>query len=127
MVDRLIESFSYGGLLLVLLLGSRGLPIPEEVPIVAAGLLSHQEIMRWWIALPTCIAGVFAGDIILYWAGRHWGERVLEQPLVVPARLLPLRLNSGCAGDRRPRRSAPAWSCGAEVLRDRSSGFPASQ
>ena len=82
MVDRLIESFSYGGLLLVLLLGSLGLPIPEEVPIVAAGLLSHQQIMRWWIALPTCIAGVFAGDIILYWAGRHWGERVLEQPLV---------------------------------------------
>jgi len=82
MVDRLIESFSYGGLLLVLLLGSLGLPIPEEVPIVAAGLLSHQEIMRWWLALPTCIVGVFVGDIVLYWAGRHWGERVLEQPLI---------------------------------------------
>ena len=82
MIEGVIEYFSYGGLLVVLLLGSLGLPIPEEVPIVAAGLLSHQQMMRWWLALPTCIVGVFAGDLILYRAGRHWGERVLDQPLI---------------------------------------------
>jgi membrane protein DedA with SNARE-associated domain len=82
MVEHLIEYFSYGGIFLVLLLGSLGLPIPEEVPIVTAGLLSHQHVMRWWLALPTCIVGVFSGDLILYWAGRHWGDRVLSQPLV---------------------------------------------
>ena len=82
MIEGVIEYFSYGGLLIVLLLGSLGFPIPEEVPIVAAGMLSHQQMMRWWLALPTCIVGVFAGDLILYWAGRHWGERVLDQPLI---------------------------------------------
>jgi membrane protein DedA with SNARE-associated domain len=82
MIERAIEYFSYGGIFLVLLLGSLGLPIPEEVPIVSAGVLSHQGLMRWWLALPTCIVGVLSGDCILYWAGRHWGERVLEQPLV---------------------------------------------
>ena len=77
MVDRLIESFSYGGLLLVLLLGSLGLPIPEEVPIVAAGVLSHEGLARWWLALPVCVLGVLSGDVILYWTGRRWGGRVL--------------------------------------------------
>jgi membrane protein DedA with SNARE-associated domain len=100
MIESAIEYFSYGGLLIVLLLGSLGLPIPEEVPIVAAGMLSHQQVMRWWLALPTCIAGVFAGDLILYWAGRHWGERVLDRPLI--GRLLTrARLEQIQAGYRR--------------------------
>jgi membrane protein DedA with SNARE-associated domain len=100
MIEGVIEYFSYGGLLVVLLLGSLGLPIPEEVPIVAAGMLSHQQMMRWWLALPTCIVGVFAGDLILYWAGRHWGERVLDQPLI--GRLLTrARLEQIQAGYRR--------------------------
>jgi membrane protein DedA with SNARE-associated domain len=100
MIEGAIEYFSYGGLLIVLLLGSVGLPIPEEVPIVAAGMLSHQQAMRWWLALPTCIVGVFAGDLILYWAGRHWGERVLDQALI--GRLLTrARLEQVQAGYRR--------------------------
>ena len=100
MIEGAIEYFSYGGLLVVLLLGSLGVPIPEEVPIVAAGMLSHQQVMRWWLALPTCIVGVFAGDLILYWAGRHWGERVLDQPLI--GRLLTrARLEQIQAGYRR--------------------------
>ncbi len=82
LIERLIEYFSYGGLLLVLVLGSLGLPVPEEVPIVTAGLLSHQQLMRWWLALPACIVGVLSGDLLLYAAGRHWGERVLDQPLI---------------------------------------------
>ena len=100
MIEGVIEYFSYGGLLVVLLLGSLGVPIPEEVPIVAAGMLSHQQMMRWWLALPTCMVGVFAGDLILYWAGRHWGERVLDQPLI--GRLLTrARLEQIQAGYRR--------------------------
>jgi len=78
MVNHLIASFSYGGLLLILLLGSLGLPVPEEVPILTAGMLSHQQVLHWWLALPTCIAGVLGGDLVLYGAGRHWGERVVE-------------------------------------------------
>ena len=82
MVEHLIEYFSYLGVLVALLLGSLGLPFPEEIPIVTAGLLSHQGVMRWWLALLTCMVGVFAGDLVLFWAGRHWGERVLSQPLI---------------------------------------------
>jgi membrane protein DedA with SNARE-associated domain len=82
MVQQAIASLSYAGLLIVLLLGSLGLPVPEEVPIVTAGILSHQGVMRWWLALASCIVGVMTGDIILYWLGRRWGERALERPLI---------------------------------------------
>ena len=55
-----------------------GLPVPEEVPVVLAGLLSRAQIFRWWLALPVCVVGVLSGDVVLYWLGHHWGERVLD-------------------------------------------------
>jgi membrane protein DedA with SNARE-associated domain len=81
-IEHLIGSLSYAGVLLVLLAGSLGIPVPEEIPIVTAGVLSHQGVMRWWLALPTCMVGVMSGDIVLYWVGRRYGERVLEHRLV---------------------------------------------
>lgn len=78
MVEGLIEHFTYAGLFLTLLAASLGLPVPEEIPIVAGGVLASQAVVRWWIALPVCLAGVLSGDIVLYWAGRRWGERLLE-------------------------------------------------
>jgi membrane protein DedA with SNARE-associated domain len=38
--------------------------------------------MRWWVALPVCLAGVLSGDSVLYWVGYHWGERILEWSIV---------------------------------------------
>ena len=74
---QLIEQFTYLGIFLVLLLAGLGVPIPEEVPIVAAGVLAHQEVVHWWLALPVCLVGVLLGDTILYAAGRRWGEQIL--------------------------------------------------
>ena len=77
-----VEQFTYVGILVVLLLGSLGVPIPEEMPIVAAGILSHERIVRWWLALPACFVGVLSGDVILYWVGWHWGEHVVNWRVV---------------------------------------------
>jgi len=76
-LQELLARFTYGGILAGLLLGGLGLPIPEEVPILAAGVLSHEGLARWWLALPVCFLGVLSGDVVLYWTGRRWGERVL--------------------------------------------------
>jgi membrane protein DedA with SNARE-associated domain len=73
-----VEHFTYLGIFSVLFLGSLGVPIPEEMPIIAAAVLSHEGIVRWWLALPVCLLGVLSGDVVLYWIGRHWGERVLS-------------------------------------------------
>src|SRR5437867_7451872 len=77
LVASLIEQLGYVGLFLILFVAGLGVPIPEELPIVAGGVLSHQLVLRWWIALPVCFVGVLSGDIALYWVGHHWGERVL--------------------------------------------------
>lgn len=78
MIQQFIETFTYAGLFLVLFAAALGLPIPEEVPVLAAGVLSHEAVVRWWIALPVCLAGILAGDVLLYWVGYHWGERILD-------------------------------------------------
>jgi membrane protein DedA with SNARE-associated domain len=81
-IQEFIEHFTYGGLAIILLLGGLGAPIPEELPILAAGALSREAIIRWWIALPLCLVGVLIGDIALYWAGHHWGERLCRWRIV---------------------------------------------
>jgi hypothetical protein len=48
------------------LVGSLGVPIPEEMPIIAAAVLSHEGIVRWWLALPVYLLGVLPGDVALY-------------------------------------------------------------
>ena len=77
LVASLIEQLGYVGLFVVLFVAGLGVPIPEELPIITGGVLSHQLVLRWWIALPVCVLGVLSGDIALYWVGHHWGERVL--------------------------------------------------
>ena len=76
-LEQILEEFTYAGIFVALFLGGIGMPIPEEVPVLTSGVLAHEGVVRWWLALPVCIAGVLSGDVVLYWAGHHWGERVL--------------------------------------------------
>jgi membrane protein DedA with SNARE-associated domain len=100
MIARLIESSPYAGLLVVLWASGLGLPVPEEVPVVTAGVLAHRGVVRWWLALAVCLGGVLSADVALYWAGRRWGDRVLEHPLL--RRLLdPARRDRLAAAYRR--------------------------
>lgn len=82
MIEHIVEHFTYAGIFLVLFVAGLGVPIPEELPIAAAAVLASQGIVRWWIALPVCVVAVVAGDVVLYWVGHHWGERILEWRLV---------------------------------------------
>jgi membrane protein DedA with SNARE-associated domain len=82
MVQTFIEDFTHLGIFLVLFAAGLGVPIPEEAPVVAAGALAHENVIRWWIALPVCIVGVLSGDVVLYWVGHHWGERILDWRMV---------------------------------------------
>jgi membrane protein DedA with SNARE-associated domain len=81
-LQEFVDYFTYLGVFAVLLLGSLGAPIPEEMPIIAAGVMSYEGIIRWWLALPVCLLGVLSGDMVLYWVGRRWGEQILNWRLV---------------------------------------------
>src|SRR5436309_2689978 len=77
-LQSFVEQFTYLGVFLVLLAGSLGLPIPEEMAIIAAGVMSHEGLIAAWPALVVCVLGVLSGDVVLYWTGRNGGERVLN-------------------------------------------------
>jgi membrane protein DedA with SNARE-associated domain len=77
-LQGVVEQFTYFGMFAGLVLGSLGVPIPEEMPIIAAAVLSHEGLARWWLALPVCLVGALSGDAVLYAAGWHWGEQILN-------------------------------------------------
>jgi membrane protein DedA with SNARE-associated domain len=90
MLFDLIHTFTYPGVFLVLVATGLGVPIPEELPIVIAAMMSRWQMMHWAGALGACLGGVLAGDILLYAMGRHFGRRILEWPtarrMLTPAR-----------------------------------------
>jgi membrane protein DedA with SNARE-associated domain len=59
-------------------LGGLGLPVPEEAPIILAGVLSHRGRMYWPLALGASFLGVLVGDFLVYFLGFWHGERVLS-------------------------------------------------
>lgn len=63
-----------------IILTGLGLPLPEEIPVVTAGvMLAHpNEDLRWYIMLPACILAVIIGDGCLYAMGRFGGPKLLE-------------------------------------------------
>jgi membrane protein DedA with SNARE-associated domain len=75
---------SYLVITVVLILTGSGLPIPEEVPIIAAGVLSvpasdGTRLLHPFVALPCCLFGALVGDCIMYWIGYHFGRGVLRE------------------------------------------------
>jgi membrane protein DedA with SNARE-associated domain len=79
---RMIDWFergSYLGIVLFLTLTGIGLPVPEEVPIVAAGVASRAGALQWYYALPACLLGALLGDSLMYAIGRCFGARILRE------------------------------------------------
>ena len=69
------------GIALILILGGLGLPIPEEVPIILAAVLTRNGQMSAIPALASCLGGVLLGDFVVYLLGYFYGEKVLSLPL----------------------------------------------
>jgi membrane protein DedA with SNARE-associated domain len=93
--------YGYVGIFVAILATGCGLPVPEELPVLTAGVLvGHGDTLppgateldptrlRWFIMLPVCIVAVVLGDGILYGIGRYFGPQLLSRPWV-ERRLLP--------------------------------------
>ncbi len=78
LVTTYIEHFTYLGLFVVLLMCGLGLPIPEDVALLAGGYLAHREITRYPITLAIALVGVVAGDNSLFFLGRHFGTSLVR-------------------------------------------------
>jgi membrane protein DedA with SNARE-associated domain len=77
--DFQFDHISYLGIILVLVLTGSGLPLPEEVPIIAAGVASSVGTLDPWWAFLSCLVGALLGDAVLYTIGYHFGHSLVTR------------------------------------------------
>jgi membrane protein DedA with SNARE-associated domain len=81
MENFILSHGSYLAIVLLLVLTGAGLPLPEELVIVAAGVLSSPSVGRLdpVPAVSACLAGILIGDCVVYGIGRGLGRTYLRQ------------------------------------------------
>jgi membrane protein DedA with SNARE-associated domain len=82
MFETLLKYFegsplSLWGPFFVLLLCGLGLPVPEDIVLVAAGALGVIDGRHWIEVTALMYAGVMMGDSIIFLAGRFLGQRLM--------------------------------------------------
>ena len=111
MLERLVEylqaqslGLGYAAVFGLLLAAGFGLPLPEDVPLIAGGVLAWLASPLETPAFPAMLAdpglqgmvaiglaGILVGDSIIYWAGRRFGRRVAEvwpfRRIITPGKL----------------------------------------
>ena len=78
MTEEFIGQFGYLGIILLLILGGLGLPVPEEAPVILAAILSKRQVMWAPLAFGACVVGVLLGDFVVYFLGYYYGEKVMN-------------------------------------------------
>lgn len=76
----LASPIAYLAVFMFLILCGAGIPIPEDTILIAAGYLAHSGVVRISVVLFVCYIGVIGGDTILYYIGRKYGQRVINNP-----------------------------------------------
>lgn len=71
---------AYAVILSILLACGLGVPVPEDITLIAAGILAGLGNISLAGAMVTGTIGVLIGDAILFFLGRIYGERVFRLP-----------------------------------------------
>jgi membrane protein DedA with SNARE-associated domain len=89
LLERLIVLFAESGYLAVfaaLLLCGAGAPLPEDITLVAGGVIAGLGFANVHVMALVSLVGVLAGDAAMFLLGHRHGARIMQWPLV--ARLL---------------------------------------
>ena len=80
-LDQLIRLFTENGYLavfLVLLVSGFGIPIPEDISLVAGGIIAGLGYADVRVMCMVGLAGVLVGDTVMFLVGRQLGARALR-------------------------------------------------
>ena len=69
---------------LILLLCGLGLPLPEDIVLLVAGVLAAMEGRSWQSVTVIMYAAVLMGDSLIFLGGRRYGARLLASRLMRP-------------------------------------------
>ncbi len=85
------DHFPYLGIPLLLILGTLGLPFPEDTILMLSGFLIAQGVMRSAPAFLIIYPTVLMTDFLLYCSGKRYGRKVVDhhrfQKVISPPRL----------------------------------------
>ena len=84
--------FVYSAIVLLMVASSFGLPAPEEITLLSAGLVCYMgsrpdlfpppnanlEPVNVYVTASVCLASVFLSDFLVFSLGRYFGDRILK-------------------------------------------------
>jgi membrane protein DedA with SNARE-associated domain len=74
----LIHQFPYLGLFLLVVLGTLGLPFPEDGILLLSGFLAAHDVIKSFPAFFVVYSGLLMTDFLLYSVGKKYGRRIVE-------------------------------------------------
>jgi membrane protein DedA with SNARE-associated domain len=77
-----IESHGYVAMAALLFASGIGLPLPEDVPLIAAGVCVARGTMTWPVAATVAWVSMMFGDSALYILGFILGWKVVHLPMI---------------------------------------------
>jgi membrane protein DedA with SNARE-associated domain len=81
-----------------------GFPLPEDLPLIAAGYLVWDGTLEWFWAIVVTMVGVLIGDTIIFSVGKKMGVKVLQsgrvQSLIKPQKIRRVRAYFRKYGDK---------------------------
>jgi membrane-associated protein len=90
----IVGRFPYGGLFLLPILGSVGLPVPEDAILLLCGVLISRGSVAPLPAMLAVYVGVLLSDLLLYAVGRKYCGRIVThgifRKILPPRRLISL-------------------------------------
>lgn len=83
-LSQLEGGTAYSAIVGMLLICGLGVPLPEDITLIAAGILASPAVgsISLWGGVAAGLFGVLAGDAFLYTLGRVYGRKAFELPLI---------------------------------------------
>jgi membrane protein DedA with SNARE-associated domain len=81
-VDFLIDYYGpipYLAIFVILLLCGLGVPVPEDITLIAGGILAYYGVCDVWVMIGVGLLGVLIGDSLVFWLGHRFGRRLLKK------------------------------------------------
>ena len=78
---------AYALVFFILLACGFGIPIPEDITLIAAGILAYYKAADVWGMIAIGLAGVMVGDGAMFMLGRRYGLAIAKKPII--AKILP--------------------------------------
>jgi len=69
---------TYASVLIMLLIGGIGLPMPEDIPLVLSGITISKDVVNPFYIFLVCYIGVLCGDQLLFLIGYKFGNKLLR-------------------------------------------------